>query len=335
MQQVRLGRTGLKVSRICLGTLTFGLQSDEDTSRAILGRAADAGVTFLDTADAYPALLGRAEDSSRYIGRSEEIIGGWLTGRREEFVVATKAWAPTGPSPNDRGSSRRHLLAAVEASLRRLRTDWIDLYQLHAPDPDTPIEETLAALDGLVRAGKVRYIGCCNFLAYQFARALGRSEALLLTRFHSVQPRYNLVFREIERELLPLCAEEGVGVIPYNPVAGGLLTGKHPRDSAPAPNTRFTLGQAGDIYLNRYWHEREFDAIEEIAKLADQAGLPLATLAVAWFLANPVVTAPIVGASKPEQLDVTLAAADVTLDSDLLSRLDELTRPFRLGDTIW
>jgi diketogulonate reductase-like aldo/keto reductase len=201
MQQVRLGRTGLKVSRICLGTLTFGLQSDEETSRAILGRAADAGVTFLDTADAYPALLGRAEDSGKYVGRSEEIIGRWLAGRREEFVVATKAWAPTGPSPNDRGSSRRHLLAAVEASLRRLQTDWIDLYQLHAPDPDTPIEETLAALDGLVRAGKVRYIGCCNFLAYQLARALGRSEALLLTGFHSVQPRYNLVFREIEREL--------------------------------------------------------------------------------------------------------------------------------------
>src|ERR1051326_4032132 len=222
MEHARLGRSGLQVSRLCLGTMTFGLQSDESTAFAILDRAAEGGIDFLDTSDAYP--LG-GDLPTR--GVTEEILGRWLRGKRDRFIVATKCFAPTGPAPFDAGNSRKHVLDAVDASLRRLQTDYIDLYQLHGPDLQTPIDETLGALDDLVRAGKVRYIGCSNFLAYQVARAIGRSEALSLARFDSVQPRYNLLFRQIERELLPLCAEEGIGVIPYNPIAGGLLTGKH------------------------------------------------------------------------------------------------------------
>jgi 1-deoxyxylulose-5-phosphate synthase len=209
VDSTRLGRTGLQVSRICLGTMTFGLQCDETTSRAILDAAVQGGVTFIDTADVYP--LGGGLDT---VGRTEEIIGRWLadTGRRDELVLATKCVGATGPLPWERGASRRHVLDAIDASLRRLQTDFIDLYQLHSFDAETPIDETLSALDHLVQVGKVRYIGCSNFLAYQLARAVGRSEALGLVRMDSVQPRYNLLFRQIERELLPLCAEEGIGV---------------------------------------------------------------------------------------------------------------------------
>jgi aryl-alcohol dehydrogenase (NADP+) len=326
MEHVRLGRTGLRVSRICLGTMTFGLQCDEATSRAILDRAAEGGVTFLDTADVYP-VGGTLAD----VGRTEEILGRWLQGRRDQFVVATKCFFPMGPKPWDRGNSRRHILDAVEGSLRRLGTDWIDLYQLHAPDPDTPIDETLETLDALVRSGRVRYAGCSNFLAWQVARALGRSEARGWVRFDSVQPRYNLLFREFERELFPLCADEGIAVIPFNPIAGGMLSGKH-RRGAPTEGTRFTLGGAASLYQGRYWKDEAFDVVDALQQVAADAGLPLPTLAVAWVLANPVVTAPIVGASRPEQLDATLAAADVRLDAALLARLDEITRPFRWGD---
>src|ERR1700721_1914114 len=255
MDHARLGRSGLQVSRLCLGTMTFGLQSDESTAVAILDRAAEGGIDFLDTSDAYP--LG-GDLSTR--GTTEEILGRWLQGKRDRFIVATKCFAPTGPAPFDAGNSRKHILAAVDASLRRLQTDYIDLYQLHEHDPATPIDETLGALDDLVHDGKVRYTGCSNFLTYQVARALGRSEARSLVRFDSVQPRYNLLFRQIERELLPLCAEEGIGVIPYNPIAGGLLTGKHQRGQA-TEGTRFTLGNAASNYQNRYWHDREFDTV--------------------------------------------------------------------------
>jgi len=327
MQHVRLGRTGLVVSRICLGTMTFGLQCDEEASRAILDRAADLGVTFLDTADVYP--LG---GDLTTVGRTEEIVGRWLRGRREQYVVATKCFGPTGSRPWDHGNGRRHVMDAVDASLRRLGTDWIDLYQLHRPDPHTPIDETLEALDDLVRAGKVRYVGCSNFLAYQVARALGRSEARHLVRFASAQPRYNLLFREMERELLPLCREEGVGVIPYNPIAGGMLSGKHDRSQPPSEGTRFTLGNAARTYQDRYWHDHVFDTVDELVRIADGAGLALPTLAVAWVLRHPAVTAPIVGASRPDQLDATLAAVDTPLDDDLADRLDELTGPYRRGD---
>jgi aryl-alcohol dehydrogenase (NADP+) len=327
MDHARLGRTGLQVSRLCLGTMTFGLQSDESTAVAILDRAAEGGIDFLDTSDAYP--LG-GDLSTR--GITEEILGRWLQGKRDRFIVATKCFAPTGPAPFDGGNSRKHVLAAVDASLRRLQTDYIDLYQLHGYDRATPIDETLGALDDLVHAGKVRYIGCSNFLTYQLVRAIGRSETLRLARFDSVQPRYNLLFRQIEREMLPFCAEEGVGVIPYNPIAGGLLSGKHSRTAAPPEGTRFTLGNAAQNYQDRYWHDREFDTVDALRKLAGQAGVSLVTLSVAWVLANQAITAPIIGASRLEQLDASLAAVGFALDDDLKGQLDQLTHEYRMGD---
>jgi aryl-alcohol dehydrogenase-like predicted oxidoreductase len=326
MRHVRLGRTGLKVSSICLGTMTFGLQCDEPTSVSILDRSAEGGVTFLDTADVYP--VGGTVDT---VGRTEEIVGRWLAGRRDRFIVATKCSGRTGPGAWDQGNSRKHILDAVEASLRRLQTDYIDLYQLHAPDPATPIDETLGALDDLVRSGKVRYVGCSNFQAWQVARAVGRSEVLGSARFDSVQPRYNLLFRQIERDLLPLCLEEGIGVIPYNPLAGGMLTGKH-RGGEPPEGTRFTLGTAARVYQGRYWHEGVFATVEQLKPLAEEAGMTLAQLATAWVMAHPAVTSAIVGASRPDQLDETLLAAEMTLSPDLKARLDDMTAEYRRGD---
>jgi aryl-alcohol dehydrogenase (NADP+) len=327
MRHTRLGRTGLSVSRLCLGTMTFGLQCDEAASRAILDRAAAGGITFLDTADVYP--VGGGLET---VGRTEEIVGRWLEGRRQDFVVATKCAGAMSARPWDRGASRKHVLDAIDGSLRRLRTDYVDLYQLHHWDAQTPIDESLRALDDVVRAGKARYVGCSNFHAYQVARALGRSEALGLARFDSVQPRYNLLFRQIERELLPLCREEGIGVIPYNPLAGGFLSGKHRRDAGPTAGTRFTLGNAAERYQDRYWHEREFETVEALRPLAAEAGMPLARLAVAWMLAEPTITSPIVGASRPDQLDDVLPATEKPLDAALKARLDEMTREYRWGD---
>jgi 1-deoxyxylulose-5-phosphate synthase len=327
MEHARLGRSGLQVSRLCLGTMTFGLQSDEATGFAIMDRAAEAGVDFLDTSDAYP--LG-GDLASR--GRTEEIIGRWMAGKRNQFIIATKCFAPTGPAPFDAGNSRKHIMSAVEASLRRLQTDYIDLYQLHGYDQNTPIDETLSALDDLVHSGKVRYVGCSNFLTYQLVRAIGRSETLRLARFDSVQPRYNLLFRQIEREMLPFCEEDGVGVISYNPIAGGLLSGKHNASAPPPEGSRFTLGWAGEAYQDRYWHEREFETVEALRKLADQAGVSLVTLSVAWVLANKAITAPIIGASRPDQLDASVAAAEYKLDPDLKRQMDELTHDYRMGD---
>ena len=327
MEHTRLGRTGLQVSRLCLGTMTFGLQRDEPTAVAILDRAAEGGIDFLDTSDAYP--LG-GDLTTR--GVTEEILGRWLRGKRDRFIVATKCFAPTGPAPFDAGNSRKHILAAVDASLRRLQTDYIDLYQLHGYDPETPIDETLGALDDLVHQGKVRYVGCSNFLTYQLVRAIGRSETLHLARFDSIQPRYNLLFRQIEREMLPFCGEESVGVIPYNPIAGGLLSGKHSRTAPPPEGTRFTLGSAAEAYQDRYWHDREFDTVDVLRELAQEAGVSLVTLSVAWVLANKAITAPIIGASRPEQLDSSLASAGFTLDDDLKNKLDECTHQYRMGD---
>ncbi len=327
----RLGRTGLKVSRLALGTMTFGLQTDEATSHRILDKATEAGINFLDTADVYP--LGGTVETT---GRTEEIIGRWLKAqgpsRRDGCIVATKAVGKVGPNPWDQGASRKHLLDAIDASLKRLQTDHVDLYQLHSDDRDTPLDESIEALDVIVKSGRARYIGVSNFLAYRLARALGRAELRNLTRFVSVQPRYSLLFREIERELLPLAGEEGLGVIPYNPLAGGLLTGKYRPDSKPQDNTRFTLGTAGTMYQDRYWNERCFATVEQLHKVADEAGVPLATLAVAWVMANPLITAPLLGASRPEQLDATLAAAEYKLDAGLKQRLDELTAEYRKGD---
>jgi aryl-alcohol dehydrogenase (NADP+) len=325
----KLGQTGLTISRISLGTMTFGLQTDEATSRQILDTAADAGINFLDTADVYPLGGGLAT-----AGRTEEILGRWLKGKREQFILATKAVGKVGPAPWDSGASRKHILDAIDASLRRLGTDYVDLYQLHSDDATTPLDETLEALDIVVRSGKARYIGVSNFLAYRLSRALGRADVRHLTRFVSIQPRYNLLFREIERELLPLAQEEGLGVIPYNPLAGGLLTGKHNLSQGPTDGTRFTLGTAAERYQERYWHDREFNTVEELRKVADLAGLPLTTLAVAWVLANPIITAPIIGASRPEQLTDSLRALSVTLDPNLKQKLDNITAEYRRGDSL-
>ncbi|AGP32306.1 aldo/keto reductase [Sorangium cellulosum] len=323
----RLGRTGLTVSRLCLGTMTFGFQTDEETSRAILDKAASAGVNFLDTADVYP--LGGGLPTA---GRTEEIVGRWLKGKRDRFILATKCVGRVGPNDWDQGASRKHILDAIDASLRRLGTDYVDLYQLHSDDRDTPIDETLEALDAVVRSGKARYIGVSNYLAYRLARALGRADVRGLARFVSVQPRYALLFREIERELLPLAQEEGLGVIPYNPLAGGLLTGKH-RRGEPTQGTRFTLGTAASNYQQRYWNERAFATVEKLQGIVAEAGQSLTTVAVAWVLANPAITSAIIGASRPDQLDATLAAAELALDPQLKARLDDVTAEYRRGDS--
>jgi 1-deoxyxylulose-5-phosphate synthase len=325
LKHVRLGNTGLRVSRLCLGTMTFGYQSDEATSFAILDRAAAGGITFLDSSDVYP--LGGGLERA---GRTEEIIGKWIRGKRHDWVIATKCFGQTGPQPFHAGNNRRHILDAIDASLRRLGTDYIDLYQLHGYDPEVTTDETLGALDAIVRAGKVRYIGCSNYMAYQVARAIGRSDARWFARFVSVQPRYNLLFREFERELFPLCVEEGIGVIPYNPIAGGLLTGKYDRTKPPSEGTRFAFGgRVGQLYQGRYWKEPVFDAVDALKGVADEAGLALATMSVAWVLAQPWVTSPIIGASRPEQLDATIGALDLTLDLALLAKLNEMTMQFR------
>ena len=328
MQYRKFGRTGLTVSRLCLGTMTFGLQTEEDASHRILDTAADAGVNFIDTADVYP--LGGGET---HVGRTEEIVGRWLKGKRERFILATKAVGKMGPAPWDHGASRKHLLDAIDASLRRLGTDYVDLYQLHSDDANTPLDETLEALDAIVRSGKARYIGVSNFLAYRLARALGRADVLRVARFVSVQPRYNLLFRQIERELLPLAGEEQLAVMPYNPLAGGLLTGKHQFDAAPASG-RFTgtVGKAGAMYHERYWHEREFETIAQLKAIVAPTGESLARVSLAWVLANPLITSAIIGASRAEQLSDTLTACELVLDAQIKTQLDEASVQYRWGD---
>ncbi len=251
--------------------------------------------------------------------------------RRDDFILATKCFFPTGPQPWDAGNSRKNIMRALDASLRRLGTDYVDLYQLHSWDADTPIDETLQALDDVVRSGKVRYVGCSNFLAYQLARSIGRAEVLGTANFISVQPRYNLLFRENERELLPLCTDEGIAVIPYNPLAGGFLSGKH-QPGAPTEGGRFTLGWAAGRYQERYWNDRMFKTIDELRPVAAAAGVSMATMAVQWVLANPAITSPIIGASRPEQLADSVAAVDAPIDPAIKAQLDELTYEFRFGD---
>lgn len=311
MQIRRLGRTGLKVSEICLGTMTFGNQCDERMSFAIMDKAAEHGVYFFDTADAYPV-----PPSPETAGRTEEFIGAWLQGKRNRFVLATKCRIRVGHGPNDEGLSRRHIMKAVEDSLRRLRTDYIDLYQPHAPDPDTPLEETLRALDDLVRQGKVRYLGCSNFPAWQVALSLGISAKHDWARFDCVQPRYNLLYREIETELLPLCRDQQIGVIAYNPLAGGMLSGRYESMGAPPPGTRFSLGKTGELYRERYWQESQLEAVQKLKRFFDSRGKSLISVAVKWVLDQPGITCAIVGASKPEQLDQSLAAIKVSLTEE-------------------
>ncbi len=311
MQIRRMGRTGLKVSEVCLGTMTFGHQCDEPTSFAILDQAAEQGVFFLDTADVYPV-----PPTPETAGRSEEIIGRWLQGKRQRFVLATKCRMRVGHGPNDEGLSRRHILQAVEDSLRRLRTDYLDLYQPHSPDADTPLEETLGALDDVVRQGKVRYLGCSNYPAWQVALALGISQRHGWARLDCVQPRYNLLYREIDNELLPLCRDQGLGVLAYNPLAGGFLTGKYQDLEKPVPGTRFTLGKTGDLYRERYWQQAQLEAVQQLQKFLEPRHRSLLQVALAWILSQPGITAAIVGASRPQQLEDSLAAVNLTLDAE-------------------
>jgi aryl-alcohol dehydrogenase (NADP+) len=311
VERARLGTSDLVVSRLCIGTMTFGAQCDEATSFAVLDEAAAAGVNFIDTADVYPA--------RGVPGESEEHVGRWLRGRRDHFVVATKCGGPAGPLDALGGCSRTHIERSVEGSLRRLGTDRIDLYQLHRFDRHTPVEETLEALDSLVRAGKVRHIGCSNWTAGALVDALGTSERAGWARFCSVQPRYNLLHRVPEQSLLPRCVEHDVGVIPYNPLAGGLLTGKHRGLDAPAEGTRFGLSA---VYRDLYWQAEEFATVAAVVAVAARVGIDPATLAVAWLLARPGVTSAIIGASRPEQLAATLAGAGVSLDAPTIAELD-------------
>jgi len=324
----RLGSSGLKVSPVCLGMMSYGDKGrrawflSEEEAVPIVRRAVELGVNFFDTANMYSN------------GLTEEITGRLLSRlftRRDDYVLATKCFAPTGNRPWHAGTSRSNIMRAVEASLRRLQTDFIDLYQIHFWDPSTPTDETLTAMDDLVRQGKVRYVGCSNTLAYQLARSIGRSEVLQVARYDSVQPRYNLLFRENERELFPLCEEEGVAVIPYNPLAGGFLSGKYTNGEPPA-GTRFTLGTVAGRYQERYWHERMFETVEAIRPIAAEVDMTMAQLAVAWVLAKPVITSPIVGASRPEQLADPVAAVATPLEPELVARLDELTYEYRFGD---
>lgn len=318
-----LGRTGLRVSPLCLGTMLFGSQCDEATSVAILDEAAGLGIDFLDTADVYPVPPAPAT-----WGRSEEILGRWLRGRRERFVVATKCGSRVGPGPNDAGGSRRHVIAACEASLRRLQTDRVDLFYLHHPDLGTALPETLEALDRLVRDGKVLYVGVSNFEAWQVGLALEAIAERRLSRIAAFQPRYNLLHRPAERDLLPLARAAGIAVLPYNPLAGGMLTGRYHRGAPPPEDSRFARGEWGRMYQGRYWAEPMFDVAEAVVEVATAEGLTPAQVALAWLLGRDGVTGVIVGASRPEQVGKWAGAVGRRLSEVGQARLDEVSKGF-------
>jgi aryl-alcohol dehydrogenase-like predicted oxidoreductase len=318
MQYTKLGRTGLKVSRICLGTMTFGWSADESTSFAILDAAFDAGINFFDSADIY----SRWVNGNRG-GEAETLIGGWLkTKPRREVVIATKGRGRMWDGPNGEGLSCVHLIQAVEDSLRRLQTDYIDLYQTHWPDDETPPEETLSALDALVRAGKVRYLGASNYKAWYLTKNLWISDVHNLARFDCLQPHYSLFNRaEFEGELQALCLDQGIGVIPYSPLAAGFLTGKYTRENKKADTSRMDSGLVQRL-LN---DEQAFVALDVVRSIAGGRGVPVAHVALAWTLANPAVTAPIIGARTVQQLQELVGAVDVALTADEIKRLNDAT----------
>lgn len=318
MEYSTLGRTGLKVSPICLGTMQFGWSSDEETAHTVLSRAAELGCNFIDTADVYSRWMeGNAG------GVSEQIIGNWLKKadvKRENIIIATKVRGAMSDDPNDRGLSRHHIMNAVEASLRRLQTDYIDLYQSHAYETYTPIEETLRAFDDLVRAGKVRYVGCSNYPAWRLVRALWCSDVNGLVRYESLQPHYNLVHRaEFERELQAVCEDQKIGVIPYSPLAAGFLTGKYRRGETLPESDR------AEGVKRRYMNERGFDAVERLEEIGRQHGATVAQMAIAWVLANPTVSSAIIGANSVTQLEDTMRGAEISLSSEEKAALDEAT----------
>ncbi len=312
MEYVNLGRTGLKVSRVCLGTNMFGAgYVDDRRAVSVVDQAIECGINFIDTADAYND------------GHSERVVGMAVKSRREDFVIASKGFVPTGPGVNDKGLSRKHLVHAVESSLRRLGTDYIDLYQVHFWDPDTPLHETLRTLDGLVQQGKIRYLGCSNFAAWQLCRALWVSDKLGIERFESVQPEYNLGKRDIEQELLPLCDDQQVSVIPYQLLMGGLLTGAYDRDAGPADDSHMASRHAQRA-KDTYWTDATFDMVDGLVAIAAEVGCEPAQLSLAWALTRPAVASVIVGASRPEQAVSNAAAAAIRLDEDVMARLDAL-----------
>lgn len=310
----RLGRTGLKVSNLCLGAMTFGNTQwgcDEATARKLVDRFLEVGGNFIDTADVYAN------------GASEEITGRAIRERRGQVVLATKVAGPMGSGPNDLGLSRRHILDAVDASLRRLGTDWIDLYQVHAYDPTTPLDETLRALDDCVRAGKVRYLGCSNYSAWQLMKANALARELGTARFDALQPQYSLVCRHVEREHLPLCREEGIGVIPWSPLGGGLLTGKVRKGQAAPEGSRAALDA---MNRERFESQHNLEIAETAIAVAEDLGRTPGQVALAWAAQQPGVTAPIFGARTPEQLEENLGAADLALPPEMRTRLDEVSR---------
>ncbi len=321
MEIRRLGQTGLHVSEVCLGTMTFGNQADEETAFAIMNAADAAGIQFIDTADVYP--LG---GDLSMVGRTEEIVGRWLKTRavRGRIILASKCRGPMSDAPNDQGLSRYHITRACEASLRRLQTDVIDLYQVHWPDLETPIEETLRALDDLVTAGKVRYVGCSNYPAWLLASALWTSDKYNLVRFDTVQPRYNILFRMIEEELLPLCAAQGLGVLAYNPLAGGMLTSRYVEKAELAPDARFGLERSGDLYRRRYWNDAVLEQVRGLHARLQSTGKSLTHVALAWTLAQPGVSSAIIGARTVAQLEDSLQAVGMVLSAEEAAWCDDV-----------
>ena len=312
-----LGRTGVRVSNLCLGVMLFGTRTTPADSYALLDRALDHGINFVNTADIY----GR--------GRSEEVAGEALkrNDKRHRIVLATKFHGAMSNDPNDRGASRRHIMAACEASLKRLNTDYIDLYQLHRPCPDTAIDETLRALDDLVRQGKVRYLGTSTFAAWQFVESLWVSEKHGLNRFVCEQPPYNLCDRRVERELMPMAQTYGVATIPWSPLSGGLLTGKYRRGEEPPAGTRFAAASALSALQRRQFNEGIFDIVEGLEPLARGHDATMSQIALAWVMGQPGVTSPIIGPRTAEQLEDNLAAADFELTEDDRHAIDRLVPP--------
>jgi aryl-alcohol dehydrogenase-like predicted oxidoreductase len=323
MKYVNLGTTGTKVSRICLGTMTYGSSKwrpwvlDEEASRPFFRRAIEAGINFFDTANMYS------------LGASEEVVGRALRdlASRDEVVIATKVFFPMNDRPNMGGLSRKHIFAAIDASLRRLGVDYVDLYQIHRFDYATPIEETLEALHDVVKMGKARYLGASSMYAWQFARMLHTSERHGWTRFATMQNHYNLIYREEEREMIPLCVSEGVGCIPWSPLARGFLAGNRTRERSGET----ARAKSDDYAQNLYVDESDFDVIDRVVELAQRRGVAPAQIALAWMLHKPGITAPIVGASKLPQLEDAIAAVDIALEPDEIAALEEPYRPHRIA----
>jgi aryl-alcohol dehydrogenase (NADP+) len=319
MKYIRLGNTGLKVSRICLGTMTYGSPTwrewvlSEEKSRPFIERSLEAGINFFDTADMYS------------LGESEAVLGRALKefAKREQVVIATKVFNPMSDDPNDRGLSRKHIFDSIDASLRRLQTDYVDLYQIHRWDNETPIEETLEALHDLVKAGKVRYIGASSMYAWQFAKALYLADLHGWTRFVSMQNHYNLVYREEEREMLPLCRAEGIGVIPWSPLARGFLAGNRQKKT----KGETTRAKTDDFAHQLYYQDSDFQVVDRLVELAAQRGIAPAQIALAWLLHQPGVTAPIIGASQMNHLEDALAALEVELTEEECQLLEAPYQP--------